>query len=277
MIQDIAPHKYHVEYENREPESEDILLIFKGNSVLVREAEGRTWFPAADELDVKGKKEFLFKIDDTNLFMAEAEEKESFEGWHFEGQEYFRTAFPAWKAFAGATAMQIHRWYSENKFCSRCGGKMKRGKEERSLICSECGKTVYPSISPCVIVALTDRDKILLTKYNQNHSKYTRYALIAGYTEVGETFEDTVRREVFEEVGIKVKNITYYKNQPWSFSDTLLMGFFAEVDGSNEIVRDEKELSEAVWFERENIPVNNSNISLTNEMIEKFRKGCKIQ
>ena len=80
---------------------------------------------------------------------------------------------------------------------------------------------------------------------------------------------------MFEEVGLKVKNITYYKNQPWSFSDTLLMGFFAEVDGSNEIVRDEKELSEAVWFERENIPVNNSSISLTNEMIEKFRRNEK--
>ena len=113
----------------------------------------------------------------------------------------------------------------------------------------------------------------MLTKYNKKHSKYARYALIAGYTEIGETFEDTVRREVYEEVGLKVKNITYYKNQPWSFTDTLLMGFFAEVDGSSEIIRDEEELSEALWFEREEIPVNNSSISLTNEMIEVFRQG----
>ena len=150
---------------------------------------------------------------------------------------------------------------------------MKRGQEERSVICQDCGKTVYPNISPCVIVALTDGDKILLTKYNQKHSKYTRYALVAGYTEVGETFEDTVRREVREEVGLGVKNIKYYKNQPWSFTDTLLMGFFAEVDGSNKIVRDENELAEALWFKRSEIPVNNSAISLTNEMIEKFRNA----
>lgn len=270
MIQDIAPHKYHVGFENCKPSNKDILFIFKGNSVLVREAEGRTWFPAVGELDVKGKMEFLFRMDDTNLFMIESEEE--FEGWHFESQEYFRTAYPMWKAFAGVTAIQIHRWYSENKFCSSCGHHMYKGTSERSLICESCGKTVYPRISPCVIVALTDGNRLLLTKYNKKHSKYTRYALIAGYTEVGETFEDTVRREVYEEVGLKVKNITYYKNQPWSFTDTLLMGFFAEVDGSSEIVRDEKELSEAVWFERQDIPVYNSTISLTNEMIEVFRQ-----
>lgn len=271
MIQDIAPHKYYVEFENKEADSEDILIIFKGNNVLVREEGGRTWFPAVGELNVKSKPEFLFRIDNTNLFMAEASENEEFEGWHFEGQEYFRTAFPMWKAFAGVTAIQIHRWYNDNRFCSRCGSPMKKGKMERSVVCESCGKTVYPGIAPCVIVALTDGNRILLTKYNPKHSKYARYTLIAGYTEVGETFEDTVRREVREEVGLSVKNIRYYKNQPWSFSDTLLMGFFAEVDGSSEIVRDESELSEAVWFERENIPENNSLISLTNEMIEVFR------
>lgn len=271
MIQDIAPHKYHVEYENCQPVNDDILLVFKGNNVLVREENGRTWFPAVGELKTTGSMEFLFKMDDTNLFMTETDEE--FEGWHFVGPEYFRTAYPMWKAFAGITAIQIHRWHSENKFCSRCGHSMIKGTKERSLICESCGKTVYPSISPCVIVALTDGDRILLTKYNQNHSKYTRYALIAGYTEIGETFEDTVRREVMEEVGLKVKNIKYYKNQPWSFTDTLLMGFFAEVDGSCDIIKDDEELSEAVWFERENIPESKSEISLTNEMIEVFRLG----
>ncbi len=271
MIQDIAPHKYHVAFENCEPCKDDILLVFKGNNVLVREEYGRTWFPAVGELEIKGGMNFLFKMDDTNLFMTETEEE--FEGWHYAGPEYFRTAYPMWKAFAGITAIQIHRWYSENKYCSRCGSNMKKGTEERSLICEACGKTVYPRISPCVIVALTDGNRILLTKYNKNHSKYTRYALIAGYTEVGETFEDTVRREVMEEVGLKVKNITYYKNQPWSFSDTLLMGFFAEVDGNSEIRIDKNELSEAVWFKREDIPVYKSDISLTNEMIERFRRG----
>ncbi len=271
MIQDIAPHKYHVEYSNDEPTNNDILIIFKGNKILTREENGRTWFPAVGELSLNDKPKFLFRMDETNLYMAETDKE--FNGWHYEGQEYFRDAFPMWKAFAGITAMQIHRWYNDNKYCSRCASPMERGSKERSLICTACGKTVYPSISPCVIVALTDGDKILLTKYNKQHSKYTRYALIAGYTEVGETFEDTVRREVMEEVGLNVKNIRYYRNQPWSFTDTLLMGFYAEVEGSREIIRDENELSEAVWLSRDEIPVYSSKISLTNEMIENFRKN----
>lgn len=271
MIQDIAPHKYNVQYKQCEPTENDILLIFKNDEVLVREAEGRVWFPAIGELDCEGEVSFLFSMDFTNIFMAESNKE--YEGWHYVNQGYFRQAQPLWKAFAGATAIQLKRWYGENNFCSCCGGKMTRGTQERSLICSACGKTVYPKISPCVIVALFDGDRLMLTKYNQKHSSYPRYALIAGYNEVGETLEDTVRREVMEEVGLKVKNITYYKNQPWAFSDTLLMGFFCELDGDDKITRDAEELAEALWVKRENIPIYDSRISLTNEMIEKFRNG----
>lgn len=273
MIQDIAPHKYHVEYTPCAPTSEDILFIFKGNSILVREENGRTWFPSVGGFDIKNKPVFLFKIDDTNIFMTDVDEGVKFEGWDFVKPEYFRTAAPHWKAFAGITAMQLHRWYAENKFCSRCGAKMKRGTYERSVICTDCGKTVYPRISPCVIVALTDNDRIMLTKYSTNHSAYRRYSLIAGYNEVGETLEDTVRREVMEEVGLKVKNIRYFKNQPWSFSDTLLVGFFCELDGKDTPKIDSEELSEATWFKRSDIPATQSLISLTNTMIEHFRNN----
>lgn len=276
MIQDIAPHKYHVEFEPSEPTADDILLIFKGDKVLVREEDGRTWFPAVGGFDLRKKPEFMFKIDDTNLFMTEVEDAVEFEGWDFMPPEYFREAAPHWKAFAGITAIQLHRWYANNKFCSKCGSPMRRGTSERSLVCTKCGRTIYPVISPCVIVAVTNGDRILLTKYSRNHSKYSRYALIAGYTEIGETLEDTVRREVMEEVGLKVKNIRYFKNQPWSFSDTLLVGFFCEADGGDEVKIDKTELSEATWFRREDVPKSMSLISLTNTMIDFFGKGGNI-
>ena len=82
-----------------------------------------------------------------------------------------------------------------------------------------------------------------------------------------------MKREVMEEVGLHVKNLRYYKSQPWSFSDTLLMGFFAEVEGDDSITLDREELALAEWFERENIPASESDISLTREMIEFFRAG----
>ena len=134
-----------------------------------------------------------------------------------------------------------------------------------------CGNMIYPKISPAVIVAVTNGNRLLLTKYAGRSFK--RYALIAGFTEIGETLEETVRREVLEEVGLHVKNIRYYKCQPWSFSDTLLVGFYTKVDGEPEIHLDHKELSEGVWIERDQIPVKAEDMSLTNEMIMEFKAG----
>ena len=110
-----------------------------------------------------------------------------------------------------------------------------------------------------------------MSKYANRDFK--KYALIAGFVEIGETVEETVRREVMEEVGLKVKNLRYYKSQPWSFTDTILMGFFAELDGEEEITLDREELAMAEWFEREEIPVKEQSVSLTNEMILKFKAG----
>ena len=102
---------------------------------------------------------------------------------------------------------------------------------------------------------------------------YKKYALLAGFTEIGETAEETVAREVMEEVGLKVKNIRYYKSQPWSFSDTLLLGFYCDLDGDGAVTLDRKELALAEWFEREDIPDTASTESLTNEMIMRFKNG----
>lgn len=104
---------------------------------------------------------------------------------------------------------------------------------------------------------------------------YKKYALIAGFTEIGETVEETVKREVMEEVGLKVKNIRYYKSQPWSFSDTLLLGFYCDLDGTDQITLDEEELALAEWFDRKDIPEMETTESLTNEMIRHFKYEMK--
>ena len=137
--------------------------------------------------------------------------------------------------------------------------------------CPVCNNMVFPKIAPAVIIGLTNNDHIMMTKYAGR--EYKRYALIAGFTEIGETAEETVHREVMEEVGLKVKNIRYYKSQPWSFSDTLLMGFYCDLDGEEEITLDREELALAEWFRRDEIPVKPSRDSLTNEMIIKFKNG----
>ena len=136
--------------------------------------------------------------------------------------------------FEAFTAKHLAGWYGVNRFCGRCGTRTTRSNTERAICCPSCGNTIYPKICPAVIVGTIkrgetkDKDQMLLTKYNRG---IEYYALVAGFTEIGETFEETVAREVMEETGISVKNIQYYKSQPWGVADDILAGFICEADG----------------------------------------------
>ena len=107
-------------------------------------------------------------------------------------------------------------------------------------------------------------------EHDENHDKWIG---VGGKFEDRESPEDCVRREVLEETGLRVSNLRFYKSQPWVFTDTLLFGFFAELDGSDKITVQEDELSEAGWFYRSEIPEDRTHLSLTGEMMEQFRKG----
>ena len=150
---------------------------------------------------------------------------------------------------------------------------MKQDTKERMLYCESCKNMEYPKICPAVIIGVTDGNRILMSKYAGR--AYKKYALIAGFTEIGETEEEPVKREVMEEVGLKVKNIRYYKSQPWSFSDTLLLGFYCDLDGTDQITLDEEELALAEGFDRKDIPEMETTESLTNEMIRHFKYEMK--
>lgn len=280
MLQDIAPHKYDVTYRTVDVADDDVMLIFRDNALLCSIDEEGISYPSVAEIeeifpDIREKAKFMFRIDDNDYFELRSPEIQPFGKWQYMPKEQVRTLKPLWKAFAAVTGFQIHDWYTNTKFCGRCGAKMKASGDERAMKCPECGKVYYPQICPSVIVGVIDGNKLLMTKYSVKHSKYRRYALIAGYAEVGESLEDTVRREVVEEVGLKVKNIRYYSSQPWSFTDTLLMGFFCDVDGSTEITMDEDELSVAEWLDREEIPKESadSSVSLTGTMMKAFKEG----
>lgn len=190
-----------------------------------------------------------------------------------ENTEIFRHVKPRHLAFAGITGYQLYQWYQDHRYCGRCGKRMKQDTKERMLYCESCKNMEYPKICPAVIIGVTDGNRILMSKYAGR--AYKKYALIAGFTEIGETVEETVKREVMEEVGLKVKNIRYYKSQPWSFSDTLLLGFYCDLDGTDQIILDEEELALAEWFDRKDIPEMETTESLTNEMIRHFKYEMK--
>ena len=276
MIQDIFPHVYHNEFTPHAPKDHDIVLIFDGNEVLLDEKN--KWMLTYAEVKARVREDgaeyrFLFEIDDTGFFYLRNVDVARIPGLCRCPKNIFRTYAPRHLAFAGITAFNLYQWRESHQFCGRCGSGLVPDEKERAMRCPDCGEIVYPVISPAVIIALTDpkRDRILFTKYADRD--YKKYALIAGFAEIGETLEQTVAREVKEEVGLSVKNIRYYKNQPWAFTGTLLVGFFAELDGADDITLEEDELGEATWFTRENMPPTDNDISLTAEMMEVFLRG----
>ena len=132
-----------------------------------------------------------------------------------------------------------------------------------------CGNIIYPRINPAVIVGVVNGDSILITRYRRG---YAHNALIAGFAEIGETLEQTVEREVMEEAGIRVRNIRYYRSQPWGMAEDLLAGFYCDACDTS-IKMDENELKYAQWTKREDIVLQPNDLSLTNEMMRMFKEG----
>ena len=277
------PHHFNNQYIPQKPNEESFVLLYNEGTAFIRKENEKISFVTIKEAkEILKVKElqwtYLFSIDQMRFYLLSEEQEKILcrkllerKQCQAENMTFFRTAKPQYMAFAAVTGGQIHRWYRSRTFCGRCGKKMIHDEKERLMRCPECGQMEYPKICPAVIVGVTDHDRIVLTKYAGR--AYKKYALIAGFAEIGETIEDTVRREVKEEVGLHVKNIRFYKSQPWSFSDTLLMGFFCELDGSDKIKMDEEELSVAQWCNREDVPVQEEDISLTSEMMRRFRQG----
>ena len=278
MIQDIAPHTYHNEYKPSAPDKDCFILAYKKGSILLprQERDADITFPRFRELEEKiadlySNYIYLFSIDDQRFYLIPELDTSLLPDYEFQDVRILRTARPQHLAFAGVTGHQLFQWYSKRRFCGCCGKPMLHSQKERMMECPSCGNQEYPVLCPAVIVGITNGDKIILSKYEGR--RFKRYALIAGFAEIGETIEETVHREVMEEVGLKVKNLRYYKSQPWSFSGTLLFGFFCDVDGDDTLTVDHEELSMAQWVERDKIPDQGNNISLTKEMMMLFRDG----
>ena len=300
MLQDIGFGRFQNQFAPHCPEGGDRVLLYRGDSVLAAADGGQLALPRVSELPAPFRAvplRYGFAIDGERYFYGAAEDTadpaeasgagdsapagaakdpaEEDGPFSFLPSREYRNMEPQEFAFACSVGESLHRWRRGSRFCGRCGAQTDDSKTERAVVCPACGLTVYPKICPAVIVAVCDGDRLLLTKYRGRTFK--RYALVAGFSEIGETIEETVRREVLEETGLRVKNLQFYKSQPWVLTDSLLMGFFCQLDGEDRITLQEDELSVAQWFRREEIPTDHSGISLTGEMIEVYRSGGPLR
>ncbi|WP_173383228.1 NAD(+) diphosphatase [Fibrobacter succinogenes] len=295
MIHDILPHVLNNEFKVCDPKPTDFVIRYDGAKTLLKKVatsgqEGASAvgyaIPRVGELlALEGKTladfegHYLFSIDDMAFFLDDSIEAKPAdtvatpEGYEFMGSRTFRTMNPV-ERMGGATAVHIAHWESLNKFCGKCGNVTIRGDHERSIVCPKCGNVVYPRISPVVIVAVRNGDKLLMAHNIDNPNP--RLFLISGFVEVGESLEQAVHREVMEEAGLRVKNIRYFGSQPWPFSDSMIAGFTAELDGDDTIRMQKEELSEAMWVKREDIPEYETDVSISCCLIENFRRGFTL-
>ena len=162
-------------------------------------------------------------------------------------------------------AVQLLEWRRNHKFCSHCGHATEIHSKEYAMVCPACGYHQYPRVQPCVITIITKGDdELLLAKSARNKSNM--YGLIAGFVEVGETLEEAVQREAFEEVGVQLKNIRYMSSQPWPFPSNLMIAFHAEYD-SGDIQLQLEEISDAQFFKFDQLPEIPFKGSIAHSMI----------
>ena len=299
MIQDIEPQHLYNEWEKCEPGPDSRICVFRGGKLaILADAPGsdtatapgstaqaaaapgsaqkagvlevdQVTFPRLKDFAEPPACEYLFRIDDVRYFLA-PDETPVPEGFEFAALMGLREMRPNGGAgmFAACTAYHLWKWYSANRYCGACGHPTAPDDKERALVCPACGNHIYPRLNPAVIVGVINGGNLLVTKYRVG---YGHSALVAGFTEIGETFEQTVAREVREETGLAVKNIRYYKSQPWGPAEDILAGYYCEVDGDDTIRMDTSELKYAEWVKREDLVLQPSEYSLTNEMMMKFR------
>lgn len=261
---DMVMELMNLEYTNQKAKDEDyVIIVDKGG--IIMDADGS--FLTASKCE--GELQFAFMYDDKAFYLGHEVRKDIITKWL--SALDIRQSLGYESAMMVSVALQFERFYSTGKYCGRCGKKMIPATDERAMVC-ECGFRKYPTIAPASITAIIDRenDCILLTK---GINMTSGYGLVAGFVEAGETFEECALREIKEEVGLQVKNLKYFGNQPWGFGDNIMVAFTAELDGDPTFTMQEKELKKVWWQPRSTIEVVERPLSIGHKMVQAFRKG----
>jgi NAD+ diphosphatase len=266
--------KYQIDaFQKVTIQPEDVCFIYHNGKILVHHDElGLDRLPSRSELQFKmDEQEAVFRLS---------------EGWALNGENFQEQKLPKNFTFRSlrdvlvslaipiakdaSVGAQYVNWSALNKFCGHCGQKLSISKDEIAKVCGKCTRNIYPQLSPVIITLVRRGREILLAKA----ASRTYFSCVAGFVEPGESLEESIRREVKEEVGLEVKNIKYFGSQPWPFPNNLMVGFSADwVAGDIKV--DGKEIADAKWFDRDNLPEEAlpPRSSISRQMIEAFKKG----
>ncbi|MCA9934852.1 MAG: NAD(+) diphosphatase [Ardenticatenaceae bacterium] len=255
-------------------------FIFKGSRLLVYMDDGQArlpFLPDPAELALMPlRQQYLGYCTDPDngfhAFCAEVDAETAVpQGMAFHRLRRLFSLLDEQLVWLAGRAVQIVDWDRATQFCGQCGGRTENQTHERAKKCPQCGRTIYPRISPAVIMAVEksepDGNKLLLARSHRHPPGL--YSVLAGFVEPGETLETAVAREVREETSVEIKNIRYFGSQPWPFPDSLMVAFTAEYAGG-EIVLEEAEMEDAGWYTPDNLPQIPPSISIASRLINWF-------
>ena len=253
--------------------NEDIYFLFYKNELLVKSENNKAIIPAIK--DLKNLElinvQYFGSINGQNCFCGELNKDAIIPNiMYFRKLKALTHLLSEEMFWIGGRAIQIVNFNNDHKYCGRCGTLTQSLNIEISKKCPKCGLVNYPRISPAIIVAVVNDGKLLLA-HNNAYPK-NLYSVVAGFVEVGETFEECVVREVREETGITVKNIKYFGNQPWPFPNSLMIGFTCEYE-SGEIQVDGEEIGHAKWYSSTELPLTPDSISIAKKLIDWFAEN----
>lgn len=248
---DIARHERAADLRKddawREGDRDVRVMVIGGEHVATQGGKGIRWIALDDAPD--GQWLFLGIKDDVRYaaVMVDRVPKEL----EPVSLRVLGPTIPTDEASLAVHAVGIARWHQTHGHCAKCGELTEPAEAGHVRICPSCGTHHFPRTDPAVIMLITDGgDRALLGR--QPVWPEGRFSTLAGFVEPGETLDDAVRREVMEEVGIKVGTVTYAGSQPWPFPSSLMLGFFGEAL-STDITVDQNEIAEARWFTREEV------------------------
>jgi len=255
--------------------ADDLILAFAGRDVVVslRRPPDEFWTRAELERDFgapryavaigqwQGRPCYAVQVDPQGVDPLQ----------HLQGSLYTLLGRISDATFAAyGRGFQLLSWQRDHRFCGRCGASTALADGGKAMACSQCEFSCYPRLSPCVIVAVTRGDQLLLAAAAGRRANF--YSTLAGFIEPGESAEEAVAREVREEVGIEVDNIRYFQSQPWPFPSQLMLGFYADYAGG-EFKLDLEEIEDAGWFTRDNMPPTPPAASISGQLIQGFLAG----
>jgi NAD+ diphosphatase len=245
-------------------------FLVHSKGLVVRRREGAIQLPGPDDLealgvDVEAAHE-LGRFDGRPAWAAPLDEGAELRADQeiLSLRELYAAGGDAMFAMAGRAA-QLVEWTKTHAFCGRCGTPTERVSGERCVGCPACKLIAYPRITPAIIVLVRRGDEALLAHNARAPAGW--FSTLAGFVEIGESLEETLAREVREEVGVEVRDIRYFGSQPWPFPHSLMVGFTAQHAGG-EIRVDGVEIVEARWFRPDALPPVPPRLSIARQLID---------